>query len=168
MMVGSGSSCPSFARAALRAPEEEGGAAALRDAVERLLTEASASALPLSDLALHELVLLRSEVANQRAVLTFSLVLSRGGASGAPGALDVSRVDLSELDAALADVAAMSVHTENAARLMDAARLIRRLHSMLLSGNWKWVPAEAELTLVSTSVDNWVVTTSLRRALRRV
>jgi hypothetical protein len=125
--------------AALRAPEEEGGAAALRDTVERLLTEASASALPLSDLALPELVLLRSEVANQRAVLTFSLVLSRGGATGAPGALDVSRVDLSELDAALADVAAMGVHTENAARLMDAARLIRRLRSTLLSGNWKWV-----------------------------
>jgi hypothetical protein len=118
-------------------PEEEGEGA--RDTVERLLTEASASALPLSDLALPELVLLRSEVANQRAVLTFSLVLSRGGATGAPGALDVSRVDLAELDAALADVAAMGVHTENAARLVDAARLIRRLRSTLLSGNWKWV-----------------------------
>jgi hypothetical protein len=105
--------------------------------VEAILRECDE--LPLSDLVSAELDLLRGEVNNRRIVLSLAQALARGAAKGPVGEMDVSEVDTAELDVAIAQASELGTRTEDAERLLLAAKAVRRLRSVLLSGNWQWV-----------------------------
>ena len=107
------------------------------DGVEAVLRDAASG--PVSELAAPELALARAELDNRRLVLSLSAALARGGAKGPIGSLDVRGVDTAELDAAITDASDTGVRTDEADKLLQAAKLIRRLRSVLLAGNWQWV-----------------------------
>jgi hypothetical protein len=105
--------------------------------VEAILKECDE--MPLSDLVAGELDMLRGEVHNRRIVLSLAQALARGAAKGPVGEMDVSEVDTAELDVAIAQASELGTRTEDAERLLLAAKAVRRLRSVLLSGNWQWV-----------------------------
>ena len=70
------------------------------------------------------------EVFNRRLLGLFSDALVRGGASGAPGELNIGGVSTVALDAAIATAAELGVATEEVDRLLQSAKLVRRLRAV--------------------------------------
>jgi sugar diacid utilization regulator len=150
------------------------------NSVEAVLREASAGML--SDLARPELSLVQSEVDNRRMIMSLSKALATGAASGAVGELDLRSIETADLDAAIADATDTGTKTDEGSRLLQAAKVIRRLRSVLLSGNWQWVGSvllEArnckntfpqislkELQLAQDELDNRAILAQLTSALR--
>jgi hypothetical protein len=119
------------------APPPGAGEGEAADGVEAVLRESAA--LPLSDLVRAELGLVQAEVENRRIVTLLSAALATGAARGPVGELDLSSVDTVELDAAIAESTELGPKTEEADKLLQAAKLIRRLRAVLLANNWQWV-----------------------------
>jgi hypothetical protein len=149
--------------------------------VEAVLREFEGT--PMSDAVGPELDLLRGELNNRRIVLSLAEALSKGGAKGAVGSIDISEVDTTELDVAIARASEpQNGATKEAERLLQAAKMIRRLRSTLLAGNWRWVGSvllEArqlkhvfppvslkELQQAQDELDNKAIIAQLQTALR--
>lgn len=151
------------------------------DGVEAVLREAAA-APHLSDLVKPEVGLVQAEADNRRIVLALSAALAAGAAKGGVGELDLGAVDTAALDTAITTATELGVKTEDASRLLAAAKLIRRLRSVLVAGNWQWVGSvllEArgmkdlfpqvslkELQLAQDELDNRAIIAQLSAALR--
>jgi len=150
------------------------------ETVEDILREVAGA--PLSELALPEVTLLQQEIDNRRMIVALSKALAAGGARGAVGELDLTGVDTAALDTAVAEATELGPKTETAERLLSAAKLIRRLRSVLLAGNWQWVgsalleartmkhvfPAVSlkELQLAQDELDNRAIIVQLNAALK--
>ena len=149
--------------------------------VEAVLREFEGT--PMSDAVGSELDLLRGELNNRRIVLSLAEALAKGGAKGAVGSIDISDVDTTELDVAIARASeTQNGATKEAERLLQAAKMIRRLRSTLLAGNWRWVGSvllEArqlkhvfppvslkELQQAQDELDNKAIIAQLQTALR--
>ena len=151
------------------------------EGVEAILAETES--VPLSDLISGEIDLLRGEVHNRRIVMNLAQALARGGAKGPVGEMGVSEVDTAELDMAIATASELGTRTEEADRLLHAAKTIRRLRSVLLAGNWQWVGSvllEArqlkhifppvslkELQAAQDELDNKAILAQINAALRQ-
>lgn len=127
------------------------------DGIEAVLRDAAAA--PVSELAAPELALARGELDNRRLVLALSSALASGGARGPVGDLDVRSVETAALDAAITDATDCGVRTPEADKLLGAAKLVRRLRSVLLAGNWQWV---GSVLLEARSVKHVFPSVSLR------
>ncbi|RYG41202.1 hypothetical protein EON68_03360, partial [archaeon] len=135
------------------------------------------------ELAAAEMSLLQDEVENRHMVVSLSKALALGAARGGVGELDVACIDVSELDTAIADALQLGPKTDDAERLLSAAKLIRRLRGVLMAGNWQWVAsvlAEArdakqifppvslrELQAAQDELDNRTLVSTLVSALSR-
>lgn len=151
------------------------------EGVESVLKECDD--LPMSDLVHPELDLLRGELNNRRIVLSLASALSKGCAKGPVGEMDTSDVDVSDLDLAIAQASELGTRTQEADRLLSAAKMVRRLRSVLLAGNWQWVGSvllEArqlkhifppvslkELQAAQDELDNKAIIAQINAALRQ-
>jgi len=151
--------------------------------VDRVV-RAGASASPLAEAAAAELSRASDELDDRRVITALGGALEdpEGSGAGAPGAMDLSAVDTSRLDRAVATAVNLGVRTAEAERLLAACKLIRRLRSTLLARNWDWVGSvleearsqrnvfpEAslrELQLAQDELDNRLVLAKLAAALR--
>lgn len=107
--------------------------------IESLLAEAASSSIQFPNFTANEFALLKGELKNRHTILSLSLALVRGGAKGNVGALNVRVIDTATIDAAITDAVESETLTEEASRLLTAAKLIRRLRSCIVAGNWPWV-----------------------------
>ena len=81
-------------------------------------------------IAVPELALVQGELYNRRLLGLFSHALAAGGASGSPGSLDTAGLSTVDLDAAIATAAELGVTTDEVDRLLQAAKLVRRLRAV--------------------------------------
>jgi hypothetical protein len=130
------------------------------DSVKAVLEETKE--LVIAESAMGEFLLAQDELDNQSLLEALSEALETGSASGTVGAVDLSSVQVcflwfgcrwtvprtmcssslfqvNVLDRAIAFGLEHGAKTPEAQRLLSAAKLIRRLRSVILSGNWEWV-----------------------------
>ena len=160
---------------------------ALRQAVlagdwERIReTVEACSDMELAELAVDEIQLLHDELNDRQITSMLSTALSTGAPVGKVGDLSLDSVEVALLDAAIAAAVDTGVKTAAAAKLLTAAKIVRRLRSVLLSGNWEWVGSVLtdardvkedfplvslrELQLVQDELDNRSIISALTAAL---
>ena len=112
-------------------------AAGAWDTVRNILEETKE--MVIADAAMGEFMLAQDELDNQSLLEMLSEALEHGHATGAVGGIDLSSVHVASLDKSIAFGLEHGAKTTEAQQLLAAAKLIRRLRSVLLSGNWDWV-----------------------------
>lgn len=150
------------------------------EAVEEVLEQSRE--LVMSDVALEELQLAQAEADNRRIQAGLTAALQHGGPRGRIGELDVSAISTVGLDGAVALAMELGCCTLEAEKLLATAKLVRRVRSVLQSGNWAFVeqvmgedrsyvnetgPGADEIALVQKEVDNRKSGSMLESALRR-
>lgn len=93
----------------------------------------------MSDTVLEELQMAQDACDNRTIFATLRSALQQGGPEGRVGYLTTDTVDLRALDSAIATVMDIGCVTEEAEQLLATAKFVRRLRSVLVSGNWDWV-----------------------------
>jgi hypothetical protein len=105
--------------------------------VRSVISAAQHYAIP--DIASDELQRAQDELDNRAIVQAFEDAMDVGAASGSIGQVDVTTVDTAALDRAITMAMDLGCVTTLAVDLLQAAKLVRRLRSVLKSGNWEWV-----------------------------
>ena len=137
--------------------------------------------MELADIAVAEIQLLHDELNDRQITSMLTTALTTGGPKGKVGDLSLDAVEVALLDAAIAAAVDTGVKTEAAAKLLTSAKIVRRLRSVLLSGNWEWVGSVLsdarevkedfplvslrELQLVQDELDNRSILSALTAAL---
>jgi hypothetical protein len=151
------------------------------DAVEATV-KSSAGADAVAEVAASELALVSDELDNRRTIRALSEALEEGGARGSPGALDLSGIDTSRLDHAIALAMDLGCKTPASDEALTACKVVRRLRATLVARNWDWVHTVLEdarsvrhvfpevslreLQLAQDELDNRSVLAKLVAALR--